>query len=173
MSSPHNLYLIGFMGCGKSAVAAALGRLYHKNIVEMDAEMIKIEGMSVNDIFSQKGEAYFRERETDLLKSLAKKDNLVVSCGGGVVLREENVRLMRGSGTVVWLDASPETILRRVRNNHTRPLLQGNKTVKDISALKQEREPAYRGAAHLHLMTDKRSVEEIARKIYESVDWTR
>ena len=113
-----NIFLIGFMGTGKTTIANALKRKYDMQVVDMDAEIEKEQQMAISDIFSSKGEEYFRDLETQLIKDLQKKDNVVISCGGGAVLREENVTEMKKSGKIVLLNATPETILERVKNSH-------------------------------------------------------
>ena len=124
-----NIVLIGFMGAGKSTVASGLNRLYGMQIVEMDECIAKREGKSIPEIFETNGEEYFRNLETELLIELQKQTNLVISCGGGVPMRERNVAEMKKNGKVVLLTASPEVILERVRNNHDRPLLENHKSV--------------------------------------------
>ena len=124
-----NIFLIGYMGTGKSTVAAYLCEHYNMNVVEMDQEIVEREGMSISDIFATKGENYFRDVETNLLLEIQKKENQVVSCGGGVVLRERNVEEMKKSGSIVLLTARPETILERVKDDDSRPLLKGNKNI--------------------------------------------
>ena len=109
----RHIYLIGFMGCGKTSVSIAMNQLYGKNIVEVDDRIIAKEGRSINQIFAESGENYFRDLETEMLKELADEDNIIVSCGGGMVLREENRRLMKENGVIIWLDATPETILEK------------------------------------------------------------
>ena len=101
-----NLFLIGFMGSGKSSVAAYLHRLLAADDLDMDREIEKREGRTITDLFLMEGEAYFRERETALLKEVREGDGTIVACGGGVILREENVGAMRKRGRVVWLDTS-------------------------------------------------------------------
>ena len=162
-----NLYLIGFMGCGKSAAARGLRDLYHLPVMEMDREIERQEGMSVSEIFDEKGEACFRQLETALLESLRGKKDLAVSCGGGVPLRPENVDIMRRSGRIVWLKAAPETILERVSRDDTRPVLRGRKTLKDISALMEIRRPAYEAAADIVIDTDGKSIPQICREILQ------
>ena len=132
MQSKKNIFLIGFMGAGKSTVARYLHRQQGMNWLEMDKEIERKEGMPVSEIFRLRGEEYFRERETELLLSLADKENTVVSCGGGVPLRACNVEAMKKSGIVVFLTARPETILDRVKDSHERPLLEGHKDVEYI-----------------------------------------
>jgi shikimate kinase len=164
-----NIFLIGFMGTGKSTIAETLKRKYDMQIVDMDAEIEKEQKMVISDIFATKGEEYFRDLETQLIKDLQKKDNVVVSCGGGAVLRDENVTEMRKSGKVVLLNATPETILQRVKNSHNRPLLEGNKNVDFIRELMSKREDKYNAAAEITVSVDNRDVDEIADEVYRKV----
>jgi len=165
-----NIYLIGFMGAGKTAVAVALKRETGFPVIDMDAEIENRASKSITQIFAQDGETYFRELETKLLYDLEARDHCVVSCGGGVVLREENRAIMHRSGITVLLTAHPETILERVRDTHSRPLLEGRKTVEDIKLMLQERMPSYEKAANVIVPTDKKTPEELARRI---VDFTK
>lgn len=169
----RHIYLIGFMGCGKTSVSIAMNQLYGKNIVEVDDRIIAKEGRSINQIFAESGENYFRDLETEMLKGLADEDNIIVSCGGGMVLREENRRLMKENGVIIWLDATPETILDRVKDDDSRPNLKGKKNVKDIEALKNKRADAYAEAADIKVDTDGKTIREVAKEIYESVNRTR
>ena len=154
-----NIVLIGFMGAGKSTVASGLNRLYGMQIVEMDECIAKREGKSIPEIFETNGEEYFRNLETELLIELQKQTNLVISCGGGVPMRERNVAEMRKNGKVVLLTASPEVILERVRNNHDRPLLENHKSVEYIESLLEKRQEKYLAAADLVISTDGKTVE--------------
>ena len=99
----YNIFLIGFMGAGKSTIAGELKDKLEMDRVEMDQMIVENEGMAIADIFEEKGEAYFRELETELIKSFAGVEPAVISCGGGAVLKEENVRLMKESGKIVLL----------------------------------------------------------------------
>ena len=109
-----NIFLIGFMGVGKSAVASQLTNACGMNIIEMDQLIVEREGSSIEDIFETYGEVYFRDKESALLAEIVETKSAVVSCGGGIVLRDENVFRMKRSGKVVLLTAQPETILKRV-----------------------------------------------------------
>ncbi len=164
---PGNLYLIGFMGSGKSAAAGFLNRNYNMPLIEMDQEIEKNEGMPPAEIFAEKGEEYFRDLETRLLGRLQKASGIVVSCGGGVPMRPENVEMMKNSGKIVLLTASPETILERVSRNNDRPVLAGRKTISGIRELMEKRRPAYEAAADLVVENDKESLEEVCRRILE------
>lgn len=161
----HNILLIGFMGAGKSTVSSYLGKILASPQVEMDQVIVEKEGMSINKIFEEYGEVYFRNCETNLLIELQKGNNQIISCGGGVALRSENVKEMKKNGKVVLLTASPEVILERVKDSDERPLLRGNKNTEFISKMMEERRPKYEAAADVIVDTDNKTVEEIAEEI--------
>lgn len=165
----NNVFLIGFMGSGKSTIAACMSENYGMDVVEMDEVLAKRENMSIPDIFAQKGEAYFREAETRLLREIEAEEHKVVSCGGGVVLREENVQEMKRKGQIVLLSARPETILARVKGSHDRPLLAGKKDLPSIYAMMEERRPKYEAAADVVIATDGKTAEEISKEIKERI----
>ncbi len=135
----------------------------------MDQRIAAQEGMSIPELFAQKGEPYFRACETALLKSFAQGAPRIVSCGGGVPLREENVVAMRESGTVVLLTASPEVILERVKDSDERPLLQGHKDVSYIAVLMEQRRPRYEAAADITVDTSQLNIEEVCRQVLRQV----
>lgn len=170
MTNENNIFLIGFMGAGKSTIARAFSELHGMEIVEMDQLISEKNGLSVSDIFARYGEEYFRNEETELLRSLQGKTNRIVSCGGGVAMRPVNVEEMRKSGPVVLLQAKPETILERVRDDHGRPLLENRKTVASIAELLEARNPAYLRAADIQIDTDGKSAEQIAAEILQAVE---
>lgn len=161
MGKKRNVMLIGFMGTGKSTVAKMLGSRWGFEVVEMDALIEEREGRSINEIFAEHGEAYFRDVETSLLKEAAEKEQVVVSCGGGIVLREENIRVMKEHGTVVLLSAEPGTVYGRVCGNTDRPLLKNHMSVEKIAEMMESRREAYQKAADLTIVTDGKSTEEI------------
>ena len=144
-----NIFLIGYMGTGKSTVAAYMAKQYGMEVLEMDQMIVDREGMSISDIFAKRGEDYFRDVETKLLIEIQTKENKVVSCGGGIVLRKQNIEEMQKGGSVVLLSARPETILERVENDNSRPLLQGNKTIEFISEMMEKRREKYENAAEI------------------------
>lgn len=164
-----NIFLIGFMGCGKSTVAKYMKEQYGMHYVEMDKQIEEEQGMSISRIFAEKGEESFRKMETELLGRLEKSCNQVVSCGGGAAMRECNVELMKKNGRVVLLTASPLTIYNRVKNTHNRPLLEGNMNVDYIRGLMEARMPRYLAAADIVVETDRIGVAEIGRKIMEEL----
>ena len=167
---PHNIVLIGFMGTGKTTLAKYMGERFAMDVVEMDKEIEKRSGMSVEDIFSTYGEEYFRQMETELLEELQVKDHIVISCGGGVVLREENVEKLKKQGKVVLLTASPEEILQRVQENEERPLLKGKKNKEWICQMLEERSDKYEMAADVTVNTDKKTVLQICEEMIQKLE---
>lgn len=164
MKNGH-IFLIGFMGAGKSTISNCLHRVYGLEQMEMDEEIERRQGRSISRIFAEDGEAYFRDLETELLMSLKEKENLVVSCGGGTAMRECNVQEMKAQGRIVWLCVKPETVYRRVKDSHKRPLLEGNMNTEYIEKLMNARIPKYREAADIVVETDGRMAEDICREI--------
>lgn len=165
-----NIFLIGFMGSGKSTVASYLSQHYGMEVIEMDQLIVKREGMSIPHIFEKHGEQYFRDAETKLLLEIQSEENKVVSCGGGVVLREQNVEVMKKGGFVVLLTAKPETILERVKDDDNRPLLRGNKTVSFIHEMMEKRREKYENAADVVVWTDGKDMQDICKEIFEQIE---
>lgn len=153
------------MGSGKSAVCSRLHELTGMEIVEMDAILADNEKMTINDIFANKGEAYFRDKETELLTQLSFESRKAVSCGGGAILRPENVSLMKDSGKIILLSAAPETIYERLKDSDDRPLLHGNMNVPFISEMIEKRRPRYEAAADCTVTVDGKTVDEICKEI--------
>ena len=160
----YNIVLIGFMGAGKSTISDFLRTVFAMEVVEMDQIIAEREGMSISDIFETYGEEYFRNLETELLE-MQSKSNVVISCGGGVPMRERNVVEMKKNGRVVLLTAKPETILNRVKDNHDRPLLEGNKNVSFIGDLMEKRREKYQAAADIVIETDGKDKLEICEEL--------
>lgn len=164
-----NIFLIGFMGSGKSTISRFLTTAYSMDVIEMDELIAEREQMSIPDIFAAHGEEYFRELETKLLTEIQGMKNVVVSCGGGVALRECNVEKMRKNGRIILLAASPETILERVKNNGDRPILNGHMNVEYIAKLMEQRREKYEAAADITIQTDGKSAHEICEELLEKL----
>lgn len=169
MGKTDNIFLIGFMGCGKSTVASKLNQMYGMHVVEMDQEISNRQKMSIPDIFEQYGEEYFRDLESALVKEITTSSEQVVSCGGGVVLRENNVIEMKKNGHIVLLTAKPKNVLKRVEKNDDRPILKGRKTVKDIAELMGARREKYEEAADIVVATDDKSISTICEEIMQKI----
>ena len=156
-----------FMGAGKSTVAEYLSTMFAMEVVEMDQEIVKGEGMSIPDIFATYGEEYFRNCETELLKKMQSRKNVLISCGGGVVLRECNVEQMKKNGRVVLLTASPEEVYERVKDSDDRPVLAGRKNVKGIAELMEARREKYEAAADIIVNTDHKTVLQVCEELVQ------
>ena len=165
----ENIFLIGFMGAGKSTVAVALKERLGYKRVEMDQRIEETRGMTISDIFARYGEAYFRNLESNTLIELGNETGLVISCGGGVVLRPENAEYMKRGGRVVLLTARLETVYERVKDSDERPILNGHMNVEYIEQLMNKRASAYQEAADVVVVTDGKSVEQVVRDVYESI----
>ena len=168
---PYNIVLIGFMGAGKSTISDYLSTVFDMKLVEMDQVITEREEMAIPDIFATYGEEYFRDLETSLLVELQDRKNVIISCGGGTALRENNVAEMKKNGRVVLLTASPETIYERVKDSDDRPVLKGRKNVDGIAELMEQRREKYEAAADIVVQTDHKTVlqvcEELVRRLSE------
>lgn len=160
-----NVFLIGFMGSGKSTIARLLATETGNELVEMDETIEAESGCSINQIFEMHGEAYFRDLETALVARIADKGSCIVSCGGGAVLRSENVESMKKNGTIIYLSATPETIYKRVRHSTNRPLLNGNMNVEHITQLMEKRLPIYESAADVVIDVNEKEKVNIVKEI--------
>ena len=161
----RSIFLIGFMGAGKSTIACALQRELGFPLIEMDERIVKEQGMSINDIFAQYGEDHFRDIESQLIVDIGKEEPSIVSCGGGVVVRPQNTQNMKEIGRIVFLKATPETIYERVKNSTDRPILNGHMNVEYIAELMEKRREKYETAADLIVQTDEKNVQEICKEM--------
>ena len=162
-----HIFLIGFMGVGKTTTSKELGKKLGVEEKDTDTMIVRQEQRSIPEIFEVSGEAYFRQAETRILDTLEQEAPCVVSCGGGMAMREENVAKMKKTGIIIFLKASPETIYSHVKDSTHRPLLNGNMNVPYIRLLMEEREPKYQAAADICIETDELMPEQVADKIME------
>lgn len=162
-----HIILIGFMGVGKSTISRELMYQSSRSEIDTDCWIEEREGRSIAEIFAAEGEEYFRDLETALIDELGDMKPAIVSCGGGMALRELNVRKLQAMGNVVLLTAKPETIFERVRYNTDRPLLNNNMNVEYIADLMEKRRPFYEHAATVTVATDNKMISDIAKEILE------
>ncbi len=162
-----NYVMIGFMGSGKTTVGQQLAGELGYRFADTDEMLVQEAGKSINDIFAQEGEEVFRDRETALLRRLAtgSEGGFVYSTGGGMILREENRRLLQQLGCVVWLQIRPETVLKRLAGNTDRPLLQGEDRAQKVQSLMEKRRSAYEDAAMLNVQVDELTPVQISKII--------
>jgi shikimate kinase len=163
-----NLILTGFMGTGKTEVGRELARLLTMKLIDIDTEIIKSAKMSINQIFEQFGEQKFREMETEMIDKVSREKNVLISTGGGAVLRQENMDALKKTGMVICLMATPETILQRTSGTSERPLLQVEKPLEKINELFNLRKPFYE-KADMMIDTENKTPLQIAEEIIEKV----
>ena len=159
------IFIIGFMGTGKSAVSKYLSTHYGLSLVDTDEYIEHREKKSIPEIFASVGEDGFRAIETSCLREISEKDFDIVSCGGGIVLRPENIEIMKKRGKLILLSATPETIFKRVKYSDNRPVLNGNMNVDFIRKKLSEREPFYSSAGAVEIKTDGKSLEAISAEM--------
>lgn len=159
-----NIVLVGFMGAGKSVVAKRLAHLLKKEIVETDRLIEANEKRTIAEIFRGSGEKYFRTVEKAIVKALSQRNNLIVDCGGGVVLDDENMVNLKRSGILFYLKATPDVIFQRIKNHRNRPLLNVGDPKARITELLKIRAPRYE-QADFTIETSNKTVEEITQEI--------
>ena len=161
-----SIILIGFMGAGKRTTGTLLAEMTGLPFADTDQLIEQRAGMSISGIFAEQGEEAFRKQETELLLALLKeKQEQILSCGGGLPLREENRALLKQLGTVIYLSVQPETVQKRLKGDTTRPLLQGEDAEEKIRTLLGKREDLYEAAADIVIPVDALTLEEAAEQI--------
>lgn len=160
-----NIFLVGPMGAGKSAVGRQLARMLQLEFHDSDAVIEQRTGVDIAFIFEKEGEAGFRRRESEVIRALTALEGIVLATGGGAVLDAENRAMLASRGRVVYLDASVEQQLERTRLSSHRPLLETPDPAGRLAALMRERGPLYRALATVVVETDGRMVREVAQEI--------
>lgn len=159
-----NIVIIGFMATGKSTVGRRLAQRLGRAFIDTDKEIEAVTGKTVAQIFARDGAVRFRSEEALLVKKLSAREDLVIATGGGIVLDPENVRLLKESGILIALSASPDVIYQRARGKKTRPLLAKGDLREKINALLKEREDIYK-VAELTVNTGVCTVNETVEQI--------
>jgi len=162
--SRPNIYLIGFMGVGKSAVGRALARSLQMNFIDSDHVIEQRAGKSVSEIFADEGEPAFRQLEREFVENGHQESGAVVSCGGGVPMQPGMHELRSQKGVVICLFARPETIIRRTVGNPKRPLLNVENPEQRVRELMQQREPVYMDTG-IGISTESRTIPEVVKNI--------
>ncbi|MBN2719250.1 MAG: shikimate kinase [Deltaproteobacteria bacterium] len=161
-----NIALIGYRGTGKSAVSKRLAVATGKKAVSLDEEISTQADMSIPQIVDTRGWSGFRDLEQAVTAQYSAMDDLVIDCGGGVILRKENVVALKSNATLVWLKASPEIITQRIATSTERPALVDGKTfLEEIEEVLAARTPLYEDASDFSVDTDALSPEEITEVI--------
>lgn len=163
-----NIVLVGYRGTGKSVVAQKLATAFELRAVSLDAELEKKAGKPIPEFVEQAGWPAFRDLEEEIVRTFAACDGQVIDCGGGVVEREANFEVLRTAGTVVWLQADTDTIVRRITGDTQRPSLTGTKSfTEEVAEVLERRQPLYQRLAHWAVDTNERSIDQVAVAIEE------
>lgn len=168
----RNIILTGFMGTGKTTIGRVLSNRLGMRLVDVDEEIEREEKMSITDIFSRHGEPHFRDIETAMIRKLSSGKNVIISTGGGAVLRQENMEILKENGVVFCLSASVGTILERTSRSEDRPLLKVENPKKKIEELLAYRRPFYEEAG-IMIQTDGKTPLEVVQEIMEILSWKR
>ncbi|MBO2535012.1 MULTISPECIES: shikimate kinase [Rummeliibacillus] len=155
----RKVYLVGYMGSGKSAIGRRLSYFLRMPYYDMDKEIVRREKMTIPEIFEKKGEAYFRKIETEFLRNF-RDEFCIISTGGGVAVNAENRKIMRQTGLVLFLDATFPDIWKRIHKDKNRPIVQRS-TKKELEDLFYQRRRCYKSAAHINIRTEGRSLRQI------------
>ncbi len=167
-----NISLVGFMGSGKDTIARQISDITGQVIFDIDKEIEKTAGKTIREIFEEDGEDEFRILESRVLSGISNKKDIIVNCGGGLIMRRENRKLLKDNSLVVWLWASPKTILERVPRDGSRPLLEVDNPEGVIEKLLAKRKCHYAEASDLMINTDDKSPREISERILYEINKT-
>jgi shikimate kinase len=165
----QNIFLIGPMGSGKTTIGKQLAKMFGLEFYDSDHELERLTGASVSLIFDLEGEVGFRSRESQLLKQLTAKTGVLIATGGGIVCNEENRRLLRSHGLVVYLKTSIENQLNRLDKDKSRPLLQAEDRTQRLLELARVRNPLYDATADLVFSTRNSSVHATAKAVSSAI----
>jgi shikimate kinase len=169
MAQPQNLFLVGPMGAGKSAVGRQLARFLHMDFFDSDEEIESRTGVDIPFIFEKEGEAGFRTRESKVIDELSARQGIVLATGGGVVVDPQNRSHLGARGFVVYLHTTVDQQLDRTQRGRHRPLLENGDRREILEELMQIRDPLYREIADMIVETDGRRVKEVAAEIRDAL----
>lgn len=167
MRSPQNIFLIGPMGAGKSAVGRQLARLLHLDFADSDEEIEARTGVDIAFIFEKEGEEGFRKREAKVIDDLTQRDGIVLATGGGAIVEPQNRSHLGARGFVIYLHTTVDQQLARTRKGRERPLLDNDDPRAVLETLMATREPMYREIADLTIETDSRKVRAVANEVLD------
>ena len=145
------IFIVGLMGSGKTSVGKILAKKVGRNFFDTDQEIIKNEKLDISQIFNKYGEDYFRELEHAILKRIISNEGSIVSTGGGIVLKKENIDIMKDNGIIIFLNIDVETQIARIKNKKNRPLLKNSNLEDDLKNMKNDRDKVYESISNLKI----------------------
>ena len=161
-----NIVLIGYRGTGKSVVGKLISERLRMECISMDEKIVEKAGMSIPDIVENHGWATFRDMESEVVQELAKRDNIIIDTGGGVIERPENIDVLKANAFIVWLKASAGAIVSRIEDGTERPSLTGEKSfIDEVADVLEKRAPKYMSASHYEVDTEQLFPEQVADRI--------
>lgn len=169
MKHPQNLFLVGPMGAGKSAVGRQLANMLHLSFVDSDDEIESRTGVDIPFIFEKEGEEGFRKREAKVIDELSARDGIVLATGGGAVVNPQNRNFLGARGFVVYLFTSVDQQVARTQRGRERPMLANGDSREILEDLMEFRDPLYREIADLTVETDGRRVKAVANEILDKL----
>ncbi len=168
-----NIFLTGYRATGKSTVAILIAEALAKKAIDADVYLEQKAGMTIAEIFAEEGEQGFRDRETEVVKELARRENMVIALGGGAILRKENCEALQGRGITVWLTASAEVIYERMNidplTGQRRPALTSAGGLQEIQQLLAQRAPLYFAVADFKVDTQQLSPKDVAAEVVSRI----
>lgn len=160
-----NIFFVGLMGAGKTTIGKLLAKKLKKTFYDTDHEIEKKLGVRVSVIFELEGEAGFRKRETQMIDELSQKKDIILATGGGAVLSEENRAILKSRGQVIYLNAKPQSLAKRMAYDKDRPLLKEGNILDTLTKLHEERHPLYLKVASFVVDTGQQKTQTIIQKI--------
>ena len=165
-----NIVFIGFMGSGKSDVSRELARFLGRKCVSTDSLIEQQEGMSISALFDKYDEKYFRNIEHKVIDELSKQSELIIDCGGGMVINPRNMECLADNGLIMYLSITAESAYKNVKETKNRPLLNGEDPLTKIKKLLQERVPLYKKYAEYSFISDNKTILELSQEVLKVVE---
>ena len=169
-NTDSTIILIGMMGAGKTTIGKSLANYLDKTFIDSDHEIQKRTGVKIPVIFEIEGEVGFRKREADMLRELLKINNIVLATGGGIIINEENRKLLKQKGTIIYLRATVNDLLHRTRHDKNRPLLQTTDLQVKLTELYDQRDPIYHELAHIVVESGNLSAHQMVKYLSQKLD---
>ncbi|WP_158095103.1 shikimate kinase [Gottfriedia luciferensis] len=166
----QSIYLVGFMGCGKTTVGKELAKRLNRKFIDLDEEIVIQTGDQIPSLFEKFGESGFRDIETETLKSMSSK-GAVISTGGGIIIRDENIRLMKETGMMFYLESPIEILFERIHSDSNRPNAV-NRSLKELTELFLSRESLYK-KANFHISTNGLTPIEVSEEIINCLNYSK